>query len=374
VLTVVSALSIFIYGLMSPLLGALLPSYGLNSAQQGSLGFANALGLVIASLLAGPLVDSKGKKLGLLIGLSLIGLTLVTAPRAAGTLALLGAYFTLGIGGGTISTSANALVGDIAPERRGSALNLVNLFFGLGGVITTLAASYLLTAAALCYFIAALGAGVLVLTVMVPMAQTGGQKGFRLNQVPGLVANPTLIGLCALLFLYVACEVGVWNWLKIYLISIHFPAQTAGGIVSYGFAFGILLGRAVVSKLLLRTSALKVIGISSLLIACATFAMLNVHSQKGVTITVFCSGLAMAAVFPTTLSIAGDQFPNNMATAMGIAITSGWLGLAISSPIVGLLAERSSLRDALLLLPGFALAMVLVTLLLFARLRKAPLT
>jgi fucose permease len=373
VLTLVAALSIFVYGLMSPLLGALLPSYGLNSAQQGSLGLANALGLVLASLSAGPLVDWKGKKLGLLFGLFLIGLALLAAPQAAGTLALLGVYFTLGIGGGTISTSANSLVGDIAPERRGSALNLVNLFFGLGGVITTYAASYLFRPPALCYFIAALAAAVLILAVATPIPHAS-QMGFRLNQVPALVTNPVLIALCALLFLYVACEVGVWNWLKIYLISIHFPAQTAGGIVSYGFAFGILAGRVVVSRLLVKISALKVIGTSSVLIACATFAMLNVHSQKTVTIAVFCSGLAMAAVFPTTLSIVGDQFPNHMATAMGIAITSGWLGLAVSSPIIGVLAEKSSLREALLLLPGFALAMVLVTLLLFRRLRKPVFT
>jgi len=372
VLTTVAALSIFVYGLMSPLLGALLPSYSLNSAQQGSLGFANALGLVISSLSAGPLVDWKGKKRGLLFGLALIGLALLAAPHAAEYLALLGVYFTLGIGGGTISTSANSLVGDIAPQRRGSALNLVNLFFGLGGVITTFAASYLLKPAALCDCIAALAAAVLLLTLATPISHAR-QMGFRLNQVPKLMANPTLVGLCALLFLYVACEVGVWNWLKIYLISIQFPAETAGGIVSYGFAFGIFLGRAAVSKLLLRTSALAVIGASSVLIACATFALLNVHSQKGVTIAVFCAGLAMAAVFPTTLSIVGDQFPNNMATAMGIAITSGWLGLAVSSPIIGVLAEKSSLREALLLLPGFALAMVLVTLLLFRRLRKAAL-
>jgi fucose permease len=83
VLTVVASLSIFVYGLMSALLGALLPSYGLNPAQQGSLGLTNALGLVIASLSAGPLVDWKGKKRGLLFGLSLIGVALLAAPYAA---------------------------------------------------------------------------------------------------------------------------------------------------------------------------------------------------------------------------------------------------------------------------------------------------
>jgi fucose permease len=375
VLTVVASLSIFVYGLMSALLGALLPSYGLNPAQQGSLGLTNALGLVIASLSAGPLVDWKGKKRGLLFGLSLIGVALLAAPYAARAYApLLAVYFTLGIGGGTISTSANALVGDMAPERRGSALNFVNLFFGLGGVITTYAASYWFTPATLCRFIAALAAAALLMAATTQIAAPSGEAHFRLDQSGRLLLNPTLIALSSLLFLYVACEVGVWNWLKIYLISIRFLPQTAGGIVSYGFALGILLGRVVISRLLMKTWALRVVGMSSVLIAVTTFAMLHVSSRISVTIAVFCAGIAMAAVFPTVLAMVGDHFPQCSATAMGIAITSGWLGLAVSSPVIGALAEKRSLQDALLVLPACAVFMVLVVLLLYTRLRKTSQT
>jgi hypothetical protein len=46
---------------------------------------------------------------------------------------------------------------------------------------------------------------------------------------------------------------------------------------------------------------------------------------------------------------------------MGVAITSGWLGLAVSSPIIGHVAGISTLRHALLLLPACSVAMVLVT-------------
>ncbi len=224
-LTLVAALSVFVYGLMSALLGALLPSYGLSSAGQGTLGLTNALGLIIASLSAGPLVDWKGKKLGLLTGLSLIGLALSAAPYASGYLALLGVYFTLGIGGGTISTSANALVADMAPERRGSALNFVNLFFGLGGVATTCAASFLLGPSALCWSIAGFALIALLTAAIVPAAQSSRASRFRLDQVPGLLSSPTLILLSLLLFLYVACEVKPppCRWLACPAFSLRSP-------------------------------------------------------------------------------------------------------------------------------------------------------
>jgi hypothetical protein len=76
----------------------------------------------------------------------------------------------------------------------------------------------------------------------------------------------------------------------------------------------------------------------------------------------------MAPVFPTTLAIVGNTFPVATATAMGIVITSGWIGLAVSSRIIGAIAGEDPLRlkKALLVLPGASLLMVVVNLVLRA--------
>jgi fucose permease len=371
VLTLTAAvLAVLTYGLMSPMLGVLLPTYALNSAQLGNLGLTNALGLVIASVSAGPLVDLYGKRLALVSGLSLAGAALFWLPTLGSYSALLTAYFTLGVGGGVISTASNSLVGDISPERRGPALNFLNLFFGLGGILTTYAASYVFRPMPLCYSVATVAVIALAVNLTVPMARGTGGFGFDWEKIPRLLSSPILMLLSLLMFLYVACEVGVWIWLKTYLISIHFQPQTAGGIVSYGFAFGILAGRVAASRILIRVRARNVVLGSSVLIAVTTFAMLHTFSQAGVTIAVFCAGLAMAPVFPTALAMVGDSLPHGSATAMGVAITCGWLGLAVSSPLVGRLASESTLQQALLLLPGSAAAMVLVTLVLGRKLRR----
>jgi hypothetical protein len=54
------------------------------------------------------------------------------------------------------------------------------------------------------------------------------------------------------------------------------------------------------------------------------------------------------------------------ATAMGIVITCGWIGLAVSSPIIGSVAgeNNANLGTALLIIPGFSVAMIVVNLLL----------
>jgi fucose permease len=333
------------------------------------LGLAQALGMVMASLFAGPVGDLKGSKPALLLGLTLLSGSLIAAPNIVGYVGLLAVYFLLGIGGGVIVTGANSLVGAISSERRGPALNFLNLFFGLGGIITTAAASYFLTPRVLCYAVAGVTAAALLVNIAIAMPGGSGQVGFRLIEAPRLLSRPALALLSLFLFLYVAAEVSVWIWLKTYLLSLHFNLQTAGGIVSYGFAFGMLAGRIFAARLL-KLPALVLLLASSVLIGATSFAVLTFASTTAVTLAVFCMGLSMAPVFPTTLALVGDNFPQGAATAMGIAITSGWIGLAVSSPLIGALASITTLRHALLLLPCLAAAMVAVTLVLRVTLRR----
>lgn len=361
-LILAATLAVFVYGLIAPILGALLPGYALTPSQEGALALTNALGLVLASLSAGPIIDTRGNKLALLAGLSLIVISLVGAPNAGGFPGLLMIFFILGLGGGIVVTAANALAGAVDPTRRGSALNFLNLFFGLGGIVTTYVASERIAPATLCYSIAGLALITLLVNVATKMPSPSGEASFRLNEVPALLASPSLLLLSLFLFLYVACEVGVWNWMTKYLTAVNFDRTTAGHVVSYGFAFGILVGRLVVSRVIIKVPAKTVLLAAAIFMAITTYAMLSLTSTTAITVAVFCAGLSMAPVFPTVLAVVGDSFPRGTATAMGIVITCGWLGLAVSSPIIGALATGNQYGRALMLLPIFSVLMVLVNL------------
>ncbi len=365
-----SVLAIFVYGLIAPILGALLPTYHLLPSQEGAIASIQALGLVIASLAAGPFIDLKGNKPALLVGLGLVVAALVSAPNAGGYGGLLVIYFVLGLGGGVVVTGANSLVGAVEPGRRGSALNFLNLFFGLGGIVTTYVASERVNPATVCYGIAVLTAITFFINAAAKMPPAAGRASFQFAEVPTLLATPGLILLSFFLFLYVACEVGVWNWLNRYLQTAGFDPTRAGHVVSYGFAFGILVGRVVVSRILIKVPALTVTLVASVLMAITTFAMLELRSPNAITAAVFCAGLSMAPVFPTTLAITGDTFHRGTATAMGIVITCGWIGLAVSSKIIGALAGANDYQRGLLLIPIFSVLMIIVNLVLRPVLRR----
>lgn len=372
-LILAAILAILVYGLVAPILGALLPSYHLTGDQSGVLGLVQALGLVVASLSAGPVIDIRGKKVALATGLLLVALSLFWAPNAGSYQVLLIVYFILGIGGGTVVTGANALASDVNEARRASVLNFLNLFFGLGGIVTPFL-SGLMTEANLCYAVGSLAALTLVVHLLTKMPAPTGESAFKLSEAFSLLGRPTLLLLSLFLFLYVSCEVGVWNWLKTYLVSptVNLDAKTASNVVGFGFAFGILVGRIVVSRVLINVRAVTVTLFASIAMAITTFVMLHVVSSVGVAIIVFLAGLAMAPMFPTALAMVGDAFPRGSASAMGIAITFGWIGLAVSSNIIGDLAgpTKENLQNALLILPAFSVVMVFVSLVLRSFLKR----
>ncbi len=363
-------LAIFVYGVIAAMLGTILPDlserFKLTPAQNGTIAFSQALGLIVASLGVGPLIDNQGKQTGLLLGFALISIALFLLPRSKsyGNIKLY--ILLLGLGGGIIVTGANALASDVNAEQRASTLNMLNLFFGLGGLATPFISANLLRndSFKLCNLAAALSAFTFVVHAIAPIPPPTGERSFVFSEMGGLLGNSVLWLLALFLFLYVAAEVGVWNWLARHLIAQGIDEKRALNVLSLGFALGLLIGRVVVSRILVTVPAPQVTLAAALLMALTTFLMLRATTATMAWITVFLAGLAMAFVFPTTIAIVGDRFTQATATAMGFVITFGWIGLAVSSRVIGGIAgdDPKRLRTALLLLPAAALLMVLVNL------------
>jgi len=125
------------------------------------------------------------------------------------------------------------------------------------------------------------------------------------------------------------------------LIAQGIPEGRALNILSLGFALGMLIGRVAVAPILITVPASAVTLASAVLMAVTTYLVLKTRSPKVAWLAVFCAGLAMAPVFPTTLAMVGNTFKVATSTAMGLVITFGWIGLAVSSTLIGELLART---------------------------------
>jgi fucose permease len=360
------ATAFVVYGMIAAMLGTILPDlskrFALSPSQNGTIASVQALGLILASLTVGPLLANEGKKIGLILGLVLIACALFSLPRARGFRSVLVVLFLLGLGGGTVVTAANSLVSDVGQLHRGIALNLVNLFFGLGGLATPFISANLFSNnwVRLCHTVGMLALVTLAIQVLTKMPGPSGAGNFVLADAASVLGKPLLLLLGLFLFLYIGCEVGVWNWLPRHLIAQGIPESKALNILSLGFALGLLMGRIAVSPILVRVPAITVTLAASAAMAVTTFFMLRTNRPGAALVLVFLAGLSMAPVFPTTLAIVGDAFPRMTSTAIGFVITCGWTGLAVSSRLIGAIAggDPSRLKKALLVIPASSVLMV----------------
>jgi fucose permease len=377
VLIFAAIVAIFVYGMIAAMLGTILPDlsdrFHLTPTQNGTIAFAQALGLIIASVGVGPLLDSEGKKIGLILGLAFIAIALYALPRSQGYRSITLLLFLLGVGGGIVVTGANALVSDVSEAHRGIALNLVNLFFGLGGLATPFLSANLFRRnwVRLCYTVASLTVVTLVIHAVTKMPSPTSAGRFVLAEAVPVLDRPILFMLGLFLFLYVSCEVGIWNWLPRHLIAQGVPESRALNILSLGFALGLLIGRVGVSPILIRVQPITVTLVASAAMAVSTFLMLRTVRPAAAFALVLIAGLSMAPVFPTTLAIVGDAFPRMTGTALGFVITCGWVGLAVSSRVIGAIAGGDPLRlkKALLVIPVSAVLMVSLNLAIRSALR-----
>src|SRR5690349_17535583 len=101
-------LGVLVWGTLAPLLGSILPTLrersGLSLSGSGVMFVALSSGLVVASLLAGPMLDRLGKKKVLATAVGLIAVVLVLFEFAYNANWLIVLAFLLGMGGSALVT------------------------------------------------------------------------------------------------------------------------------------------------------------------------------------------------------------------------------------------------------------------------------
>lgn len=127
------------FGVTMLSLGPLLGRIGELGVNANALPSTLTIGIIVGTLLFGPIVDKFGYK-GLTILSSVLALAGILGLNFFATNALLQASIcSLGIGGGVLNGLTNALVSDIYDDdRRGARLSLLGAFYCIGALLWTL--------------------------------------------------------------------------------------------------------------------------------------------------------------------------------------------------------------------------------------------
>jgi fucose permease len=366
-ITLLCYLSLLSYGLCislaGPALGAIQARFGVNEGVAGLLFTAQSMGFLSTVLFGGYLADRAGLRLVILAGQSLLAGGLALFAFAGSFPVAIAAYAVTGAAGGLVEIATNTLVSDLHPDTRVSSLNLLHIFFGLGGLAGPLVSGSLLSSGAGLagpYLAAAAYSGLafaLLAVGGVPARIGAGAEKINFPAALAMLKSPFTVLLGLATICYVGAEMGINGWSVLYLErSLEMDKITASSLLA-NFWLAMTLGRVACAALGKKMGERNLLALLAVL-SCATYMLfLMAPSPALAGAGLVGTGLMFSGVFPALLAIGGNAWPRATGTITGMAMTFSGIGFMVAPWLIGVIATGYSLTA------GMGMLIVLIAVL-----------
>jgi fucose permease len=364
-----ACLGMAFFGVAFIVMGSVLPAlterFALDSVGASSVVTFLPVGVLLGSLLFGPVVDRWGYKM-LLIASGLITIAGLEGLSWGTDFAFLrGCVFCIGLGGGMLNGATNALASDVSTdEDRSSRLSLLGVCYGVGALIVPMLLGTLSEYFSYSVILRWTGGVMLVcviwfLAVRFPAPKF--RQGFPFRQAVSLLRQPVLPILGFFLFLQSGMEGLTNNWSTSYLQA---TTNIAGGDVVLALTFcvlGMTLARLALSFIFRRVGQDRVL-LGAMAVALAGMVLLNFSSGwGGSAASLFLIGAGLSAGFPVAVSLIGSAFRETSGTAIGIALFLALAGNSLLNYAIGWISRKWGIESlplflAILLVIQFVIA------------------
>jgi fucose permease len=366
-----SCMTFFALGVITGALGLALPDLAANASSSlatiGAIFTALFLGGFMSQLIVGPLNDRFGQRPVLLVGIGLVATGICGIAVSHALLLTLACALVAGMGHGAVAVSTSVLIAQVFAARSASALNLINVFFGVGAVAGPAIAGLTLRAWGAALPALWIGAGLLLIQAPFALRLASAPSVAHDNDLAApsvaLLGSPLLWMFGSLLLLYVGIETGIGGWTATYMERTTTIGPASAALVTSGFwlaltggrVAGALIGVRVPADLLLRLSLAGALAGAVLLAISLGSAELTVGA-------VILLGFCFGPIFPTTLSIVTSTFRRSPGAAVSVVVALGSLGGMLLPWIQGALLETRGPSSSVLLVAAGTLAMLAIEL------------
>jgi fucose permease len=181
------------------------------------------------------------------------------------------------------------------------------------------------------------------LAVIAPRAHVGATSWGSLR---GFLRQRGFFHFCLLVACGAANEGAFAGWTSSYLTAAGFSAVAATwGLSSHWL--GLLIGRSALAGRVDRGKRAAIIRAALAGGACLLL-MIVWPIRPVLALGPFAGGVAIAVIVPTALAFAGERHRGNSGMLFGVLLTMAQIGAMVLPPLVGALADVTSLRVGLL--------------------------
>jgi MFS family permease len=320
---------------------------------------AIAVGSMISMPVAGYFAGRHGSRPVVALSTYAVCGALAALALANGTvsLALLLGVYGATLGAQDVSMNSNGV--SVETLRGRPIMSSFHALFSLGGMggaflggqIARAGVSITLHFVAVACVAAAIGAFVLR-TLLAPEAEPRHGDAMHLGW-----PRRGAVALGVLAFCILVCEGAMADWVGIFL-ETDMGAGPATAAAGYGvFSGAMAVGRFCGDSVTEKVGAVRVVRYGASIAAAGLALSLVPAAPVSAVLACYAAvGLGLAAIIPNVFG-AGGRIPG-MSHGAGIAAvtTMGFFGFLVGPPLIGWVAEWSTLRRALILLAAFAAA------------------
>lgn len=325
---------------LGPILGPL------NAMVEGAnaLPSTMSIGIIIGTILFGPVVDKFGYK-WLLILASASALAGVQGLASFTDISLLHAsIFMLGLGGGILNGETNALVSDIYDDnKRGGRLGLLGAFYCVGALLWTLLNYFIPDFRIPLNAVSAVMAAFIVSFFFIAFPKAKPQENVSVAKSLGLLKYPALIMFAIVLFFQCAFEGTSGNFTVQYLSNTGGMDNATATLAMTWFTIGMMAGRLPLGNIMGKLKELKTLYLY-LIVALAGVILFFIEASSSIAVytAMVLIGFGAGATFPVVLNFIGGAFKDLSGTAFSIALFIGLCGQSIGNKFMGVQFDNSN--------------------------------
>ena len=328
---------------LGPILGPL------NAMVEGAnaLPSTMSIGIIIGTILFGPVVDKFGYK-WLLILSSICALAGVQGLATFSDISLLHAsIFLLGLGGGILNGETNALVSDIYDDnKRGGRLGLLGAFYCIGALLWTLLNYFIPDFRIPLNAVSAVMAIFIVSFFFIAFPKAKPQENVSVSKSLGLLKYPALILFAFVLFFQCGFEGASGNFTVQYLSNMGGMDNATATLAMTWFTIGMLAGRLPLGNIMGKLKELKTLYLYlGVALAGVILFFVEASSTAAVYSAMVLVGFGAGATFPVVLNFIGGAFKELSGTAFSIALFIGLCGQSISNKFMGVQFDNGSFNS-----------------------------
>jgi len=353
------SLIFLIHGLIIATWASRIPAFQahlhLSPAVLGRSLMMAAIGSVIAMPAAGWLIHKFGS-LSIVIGSTLgFGLALPLIAESDTVLALSVALLFYGAMAGSMDVAMNTHAVMLEKRYQRHIMSSFHALFSLGGMAGSALGGLVASRgvpARLHFWVSGIALAAMSIVAFrwlaLPSAPEDGEKAASSG---GTITWSASLGALALLaFSIMLVEGAIADWSAIYLrTSVH----TGPGLAALGYAVfsGAMAGGRLTGDYLTGKLGRAHLVCYGALLAAAGLVLVLLFGNAGWALVGFtCAGAGLATIIPNTFAAAGNIEGSAPGPSLAVVTTAGYVGFLAGPPLIGFVAQLSTIRAALWIL------------------------